>query len=973
MTTAVQRRRGTTTEHASFTGLEGEISVNTTKDTLVVHDGSTAGGFELARADGSNFVATSVDINGGSIDGTTIGASSASTGAFTTLTASGEITANGGIALGDNDKATFGDSDDLQVYHDGFNSYITDTGTGNLYVRASNELALTSAAGEAFFLGIADGSSYLYHSGGVKLNTTATGIDVTGTATMDGLTVDGESDLNATLTITHANPRIKFIENDSVNSNTQFSNDAGDFAISTMNDAENVFTKRFNLDHATGDISFYEDTGTTPKLFWDASAESLGIGTTSPSEKLQINDGRLRFLESGQRQYNIGIASGTPDFQIYDATFSYAPLTITGAGNVGIGISSGLTYPLTVKSDANNSYVHFVNSTTGSAFSDGSQIGVPSGSIDLLINNRESGNVRLNTSNTERMRIDSAGNVGIGTSSPARPLEISDATSDGTGGVKISSYLPTFEMDDISAGGTSLIIQQDGANTLFKHDTTERMRIDSAGNLLVNTANSPTTTKAVISSDYSAVGTTNTGLTIAGRQGGNWYNNGIHALGASGLVFSTGTTGVNGADATNERMRIDSAGNVGIGTSSPNTLMEIASTSPVLRITNTTDATWSAGQDIGRLSFYSTDPSAVGPHETAFILNESDFGSGVTQLSGALSFGTAAYNAAATERMRIDSSGRVGIGVVPSAFLLPNGSTGALQLQGGGLLSAYNASTYLSQNWYYNAGEKYIANGSASRYAQTGAEHVWSSAGNNTSGAGAGLSWQERMRIDSSGNVGIGISSPTGAKLRVVATEGSNVLGVGTTTQGLFIKTTGTTVDYNSSGNVSGEHTFSTGNLERMRIDVSGNLLVGTTSAIGRLTVVRSGVAWARSVDHSNAGTQYFDTFRYSGNETGSITGNNTSTSYNTSSDERLKENIADADDAGSKIDAIQVRQYDWKADGSHQDYGMIAQELQLVAPEAVSGDADSEEMMGVDYSKLVPMLIKEIQSLRNRVAQLEE
>jgi hypothetical protein len=50
----------------------------------------------------------------------------------------------------------------------------------------------------------------------------------------------------------------------------------------------------------------------------------------------------------------------------------------------------------------------------------------------------------------------------------------------------------------------------------------------------------------------------------------------------------------------------------------------------------------------------------------------------------------------------------------------------------------------------------------------------------------------------------------------------------------------------------------------------------------------------------------------------------------------------------------------------------MIAQELNTVAPEAVSGDANSEEMMGVDYSKLVPMLIKEIQSLRSRVAQLE-
>ena len=92
---------------------------------------------------------------------------------------------------------------------------------------------------------------------------------------------------------------------------------------------------------------------------------------------------------------------------------------------------------------------------------------------------------------------------------------------------------------------------------------------------------------------------------------------------------------------------------------------------------------------------------------------------------------------------------------------------------------------------------------------------------------------------------------------------------------------------------------------------------------------------------------------------------------YNTSSDQRLKENISDADDAGSKIDAIQVRKFDWKADGSHQDYGMIAQELLEVAPEAVSAE-DSEEMMGVDYSKLVPMMLKEIQSLRARVAQLE-
>jgi hypothetical protein len=112
--------------------------------------------------------------------------------------------------------------------------------------------------------------------------------------------------------------------------------------------------------------------------------------------------------------------------------------------------------------------------------------------------------------------------------------------------------------------------------------------------------------------------------------------------------------------------------------------------------------------------------------------------------------------------------------------------------------------------------------------------------------------------------------------------------------------------------------------------------------------------------------------FRKQGTEVGSISVTGSATAYNTSSDQRLKENIADADDAGSKIDAIQVRKYDWKADGSHQDYGMVAQELLEVAPDAVYQPEDPEEMMGVDYSKLVPMLIKEIQSLRARVADLE-
>jgi hypothetical protein len=164
-----------------------------------------------------------------------------------------------------------------------------------------------------------------------------------------------------------------------------------------------------------------------------------------------------------------------------------------------------------------------------------------------------------------------------------------------------------------------------------------------------------------------------------------------------------------------------------------------------------------------------------------------------------------------------------------------------------------------------------------------------------------------------------------------------------------------------------------------MTLNASGNLLVGTTNdagtnAEGFLFYDGSGASrfYIGHVNGTANGTQY-TVFNYNSTKIGDITqSGTTAVLYNTSSDERLKENITDANDAGDKIDAIKVRQYDWKADGSHQDYGMVAQELQVVAPEAVSAPEDPEEMMGVDYSKLVPMMLKEIQSLRARVAALE-
>ena len=171
-----------------------------------------------------------------------------------------------------------------------------------------------------------------------------------------------------------------------------------------------------------------------------------------------------------------------------------------------------------------------------------------------------------------------------------------------------------------------------------------------------------------------------------------------------------------------------------------------------------------------------------------------------------------------------------------------------------------------------------------------------------------------------------------------------------------------------------------------MRLDGSGNLLVGTTDTTifndnadeygfmvepsGQMQLSANN-ATMLYLNRQNGDGTIVD-FRKDGSTVGSISVTSSATTYNTSSDQRLKDNIVDAPSASDDIDAIQVRSFDWKADGSHQKYGMVAQELQTVAPEAVSEGATEDDMMGVDYSKLVPMLVKEIQSLRARVAQLE-
>ena len=102
----------------------------------------------------------------------------------------GDATFAGNINLADSKKVIFGADSDLQIYHDASNSYIDDAGTGGLSIR-SNLLQIGKYTGELSALFVADGESNLYYDNSKKIATTSTGIDVTGTVTSDGLTVDG--------------------------------------------------------------------------------------------------------------------------------------------------------------------------------------------------------------------------------------------------------------------------------------------------------------------------------------------------------------------------------------------------------------------------------------------------------------------------------------------------------------------------------------------------------------------------------------------------------------------------------------------------------------------------------------------------------------------------------------------------------------------------------------------------------------
>ena len=246
------------------------------------------------------------------------------------------------------------------------------------------------------------------------------------------------------------------------------------------------------------------------------------------------------------------------------------------------------------------------------------------------------------------------------------------------------------------------------------------------------------------------------------------------------------------------------------------------------------------------------------------------------------------------------------------------------------------------------------------------------------------------MRIDSSGKVGIGMTPPSDRNLAVYSSDNS-IISLHNSTTGTaagdgfqlqLVSDDAYLVNYEAGGMVAFYTAPSGGSTtERMRLDSSGNLLLGTTSAItlGKTSVLFDGTnqnGFIAKTTRALNGSAFAGFVNSSGTVIGSISQDSSSTvNYITSSDQRLKENITNSDDSGSTIDAIKIRKFNWIADGAHEKYGFIAQELKAVVPNAVSGMGlpdDEDPMLGVDSSKLMALAIKEIQMLRARVAELE-
>ena len=588
---------------------------------------------------------------------------------------------------------------------------------------------------------------------------------------------------------------------------------------------------------------------------------------------------------------------------------------------------------------------------------------------------------------------DASGNVGIGTSTPIYKLHVTNSAAANSNTDIIgmtSNYFTNAKKSLTWFSGTdavgkistvyNTISGEVGIDMTFGSlynlgvgmNDSELMRLTSGGRLGIGT---PLPDSLLTVNGVASFAAGSAGFPSIARAGD--LDTGIFFPAADTIAFTEG--GV-------ESMRINSDGNVGIGSTSPVTAIEIIKTTPTITLS---PSAYSGA--------YRTTLGTRSGAEAFLIFgnnNQNEIRAGRTAVGGYLDFYT--NNTVGQESasdgvlvMRMTSSGNVGIGTSsPSEKLVVCGDMPSVLIDS----SEPGGSTYL-------------------RFADSGVSrgHIEYRGNHTMRFRTDGL---DRLLIDATGRLALGSVIPT-----VLMNIGgaAPVFRIHTTTAGInsrsayltWTQSTNTetgNVGFRSGGDdvfrisnnvTGGDIGLFTSNAERMRIDSSGNLLVGTTSSapvsaqVNGIALKTAGIADIRNSVGWNFGTSgssgihlYFYTDNGSNFVTaGQINSNGSTTSYVTSSDYRLKENVQPLTNALSQVSQLRPVVWKWKngVGGTNPNgQGFIAHELQEVVPDAVTGDKDAvdadgkPQYQGVDTSFLVATLVAAIQELTARLEVLE-
>jgi hypothetical protein len=621
-------------------------------------------------------------------------------------------TLTGDLRFNDNDELRFGDSNDLRIYHTGTSSIIQDTGTGDLALLGTN-LAFANGAGTSYYAAGTEGGAFaLYYNGSEKLATTSGGISVTGTITATGYNDSNWNTAynNMITAVDFSNSTLTLTQQDGGTLTTTINGNIGQWTTSGSNiyyNSGNVGigtsspSNPFHAYHATTNIvGLLESGDTTCGIDLKDSAATGRIATVSGKLSLQADigaegaDSRIDFKVDGSEKMRID-SSGN----LLVGTTSANPQSRASGEGVQlspdfIGVGRFQNPALYLNRQNNDGDVAVFRK-------DGTTVG----SIGTV-----NGDIYLGTGNVNLRFTDSANDI--------RPVNSSGVNLDNT--VDLGASATRFKDLYLSGGvkGTNLTFSGNGSS--------EHAKIDSSGRVGIGTS-SPASKLHVSSTDSVSITQTHTdGNTVSFKQSGTggdveWRNGNGEAL------IMTGSQ---------TRMTVDSSGNVGIGTSNPAALLHLESASaPTLKIDDSD-------------SVLALELAQDGADGSMLLGSAGVLTIGVTNNS---SSDTVAFQTKSTERMRIDSSGRLALGTTTAGakFHAVDGGavTGILESTGalGSILSFKDSNT---------------ASLTAAAIGCLGNEMAIFT--------GSSAQGVERVRVDVDGNVGIGTSSPA-ANLHVDA------------------------------------------------------------------------------------------------------------------------------------------------------------------------------------------------------------